>query len=84
MRERDYDLVHITWRDAGGQGGWHSLEEAKKCNPVNIHSVGWLIREDKRTVTVAGSFSVDGGISNRDTIPRQNITSKRILVRGVR
>ncbi len=84
MRERDYDLVHVTWRDASGTGVWHSLEEARQCNPISIHSVGWLIREDKRTVTVVGSFGANGSVSDRNTIPKANITSKRILVRGVR
>ena len=84
MKERDYDLVHLTWRDAAGNNSWHSLEEAKAAAPVNIHTVGWLVKEDKRTVTIVGSYCRDGGVHNRDTIPKANITSKRILVRGRR
>lgn len=55
----DAPLVTVRWEDCQSHNGWSSLDDACKAEPAEVVSVGWLIRKDKKVLTVAHGRSVD-------------------------
>ena len=57
-------LVKVTWWDHASKDEWMSREEAiKDVDPVLVSSVGYLLREGDRWVTIAGSLASDEDVS---------------------
>ncbi len=53
-------LVRINWKDSCslvGGGVWSDRDEVKKLKPSDIISVGWVIKENKKKITIAAHFS---------------------------
>ena len=48
-------LVKVTWLDTNetSDSGWLSLDEVKKNKPCKISSVGWIVNEDEKFITIA-------------------------------
>ena len=69
------DIAIVEWLDANNYGNWGSTEDAEEADVTPISSVGWLLVEDDRRVTLVGSYSSSTGlVANRITIPRTCIT----------
>lgn len=71
-------IAVVDWFDASTQRGPLRPDE---MNPfVILRTVGWLVREDKESVTVAMDYFEDEG-TYRDIahIPRVNIRRMRVL-----
>lgn len=65
-------IVAVVWLDAVANSGWTDHDEAPE--PVEIHSVGWLVRRTKTGITIA--TSIGGSEHNGSmTIPRGMIRS---------
>ena len=79
-----YDLAHVVWLDPSGRQKWQDLEEAKRAEPITCECVGWVIKNDKKCLTLASSVSLDpdgrsiSEVGDRTTLPKNNIL--RIIV----
>ena len=63
-------LVKVTWFDTNetSDSGWLSLEEVKKNKPCKVASVGWLINEDEKFVTIAADIDAHENKSDADDL----------------
>jgi hypothetical protein len=71
-------IVEIEWEDSAGYntGAWVSKHE--RIRPLVIHSVGYVHREDKRTIELAPHISPEQTCGNM-SIPRTAIRKLREL-----
>ena len=63
-------LVKVTWFDTNetSDSGWLSLEEVKKNKPCKVASVGGLINEDEKFVTIAADIDAHENESEADDL----------------
>lgn len=75
----------MVWEDCiADQNGWMGREDLLAWGTVDlpfVHTVGFLVSEDKRFILIAGSVSADESHSFAEVqkIPRGAIHSIRIL-----
>lgn len=75
-----YALELVTWRDAGGEeDGWKDPKDIDDENPI-IQSVGWVVKETEKNVTLAMDLADDGDTHTRGRIPKGMIVSRITLV----
>lgn len=70
-------IAVIEWLDASYDDGPLSLDELDPC--IVLHTVGWLLREDRTSVTVAMERGADWRYRSITHIPRKVIRSIRKL-----
>ena len=63
-------LVKVTWFDTNetSDSGWLSLDEVKKNTPCKVASVGWLINEDEKFITIAADIDAHENESEADDL----------------
>lgn len=70
-------MVEVEWIDPGGVNGWHSAAEAEEAwTKVQepIHSLGYLLEDSERGVSIVGGYGRNGEmLDNSTTIPRANV-----------
>lgn len=68
-------FVLVEWLDAmSDDAGWKSWKKVAKQEPVLVHSLGYVVRDEPEFMTVAGSVVViDGTLDGDVTIPRSMI-----------
>lgn len=74
-------IVWIEWNDASYQTGELTLEE---LNPlIRLHSVGWLLREDDESISIAMERCDEQSTYRHVThIPKVNVVRiKRVQVK---
>ena len=61
-------IVLVEWEDTFADVGWAEDD----LNPIIVHSVGWVIRKDKRKILLAGMIGTAGleDKNCRQAIPR--------------
>ncbi len=65
-----YKAVKICWLDSRGMTArWEFSDELEKLPPCEIVSVGFIVKETKKYITIACSVSEDQ-ILGRLTIPK--------------
>lgn len=75
-----YRLLKVTWLDACSlPAGWKSVKKAKKSKPAEIVSVGYLVKERKRSITLVSSLTDDGDCDGDVVIPRDWIVRTKKL-----
>ena len=52
-------IVEVNWVDANGNDGWVSLKRAQTHNLAPTNSIGYIIKKNKRQITIAQSISGD-------------------------
>ena len=57
MRAVEVRIVKVVWVDSVATIGWRDVEE--EFEPCKVESVGYLWREDKDVVVLAGSVQLD-------------------------
>lgn len=76
----DMKLVVVTWNDAWGCSSWTDFDQGKVRLPAVVHTVGWLIRDDKHGVFVAARFDPENeNIGSANFIPRGMIVRINIV-----
>jgi len=75
----DFPLAFVLWEDAYSHDDWVSLDEAKSHEPCLVKSVGWLVDESERHVTIIQSLS-SGEAGSRITVPKVYIKLFQTLV----
>lgn len=63
----------VTWRDSSTLRGWRSIEDGAH-KTATITSVGWLVQQTPKTVTITTSISECGNVADSLSIPREAIT----------
>ena len=52
--------IRIEWLDhCSLQGGWKHASDADKLTPATVLTVGWVVKETKKYITVASIWSED-------------------------
>lgn len=49
-------LRYVRWIDSNGGSGWTPLTTLAWFSPVEIHSIGWLLKEDGESLTLVQSY----------------------------
>jgi hypothetical protein len=65
---KKFRYVQVEWVDAISYTDWREASEAGQL-PV-ITTRGWLIRDEEKFVTIAGSIGQDGQFGEIITIPK--------------
>lgn len=77
-------IIYIKWLDSWTRGGWHDQEkyeekESRRAHPCE--SVGFLLSENEKVISIAGSISdVNTTCGEVITIPKVNIVGKLQLL----
>ena len=63
-------LVKVNWIETNetSDSGWLSLDEVKKNKPCKVASVGWLINEDEKFITIAADIDAHENESEADDL----------------
>lgn len=75
-------LLHVTWNDScsiDGGGTWKGSERVASMTPSRIDSVGWVLSETAKSVTLVSSVCESDNVSGEICIPKGCIVRKRIL-----
>lgn len=75
----DFPLAYVLWEDAYSQDDWVPLNEAKTYTPCHIKSVGWLVDESEKHITIIQSVG-DNEACSRIVIPKPYIRLFQTLV----
>ena len=80
----DYKLVICYWKDIVSQAEWSELTDAKKREPADCVTVGWVIRQDAGTTILTNEFNFKNNkvideCGNTTTIPTANIVGMKTL-----
>lgn len=70
----------IDWRDAAGDGGWKWMPDLK-IKHYDVHSIGYLIMEDKDYYVLAMSLTSEFQSGDRLQIPKKWVT-KATKIKG--
>lgn len=74
-------LVEITWVDPVEDPKWLDLDPKDPPRPVEVRSVGWVIHQDKTSLTLASSVTAEGS-GGWLTLPLGVIRKTRVLGEG--
>ena len=80
---KHYPLVHIVWLDHWSEDGWMGVEDA--CNkPIHsdIHSIGWLLKEDEHRYLICNNIADDGTGCMYMCILKGTVTKFEVLANG--
>lgn len=70
-------IVRIRWVDTCGYPSWRPLDEVQeKSAPDSCETVGYLIKANKRALTISQSLGATGNVDNSISIPRAAIRGK--------
>lgn len=77
------DLVHVTWEDSlGCVAGWQFFEE-RSTEPGTIESVGWILTETKRAISLVPHVARSEGVEDHGmgilTIPKSCILKRTTI-----
>ena len=73
--------LYIEWEDSISLSGqiWHKQDNP--VAPIICKTAGFVIEENKRSITIASHITPAGGMAGDITIPKRAITKRRILSR---
>lgn len=70
-------LELIEWYDAGGEAiGWLALSDVDGDDTPLVRSVGWVVKETERNITLAMDLAEDGETNTRGRIPKGMIKNR--------
>ena len=59
-----FELVLVTWLDAASYGdGWYGSQDDLPDEPLEVETVGWLVKQTEKVVIVArtaSEFKIEG------------------------
>ena len=78
-------IMEIEWNDAASSDdGWLKLGDRAPLTPMTCRTVGYLLKADKKHLTVTTCLSEDGHINYQFTIPMAFVRSAKVLRRAHR
>ena len=76
-----YPLAKVDWIDASTQDSWQSIENAKTQEDFIVHTIGWVISDTKRYITLGTGLSSHGQSAATWRIPKGMVV-KRTNIKG--
>lgn len=79
---KKFKKVHVEWYDAASSTGWIGFSRLPPL--AKVQTTGYLIRNEKKFLTICGSYTETEDESDRDygdciTIPRAWVRVKRLV-----
>ena len=68
----------IVWNDSTALRGWHPINSPEH-KTSSITSIGWIIKQEPKTVTITTSISQFGNVMDALSIPRNSIKRMKRL-----
>ena len=57
MKEKDYRLEYVVWRDTVEEhAGWHTYSDMKKLKTAVCDEIGWILEENKDEIKLMASM----------------------------
>lgn len=70
----------ISWTDAVSTDDWTDIKIAKELKPYLMHSVGFVLNEDKECVVIALTWDFEGdSVSQFLSIPKRWIKDRQVV-----
>ena len=77
---KKYPIVEIIWQDATSHQGWHDIDElAEDFECMNVRSVGYLIKKDRKFVKIVMGITEDDQTNMVMVIPAKWVQSIKVL-----
>ena len=76
MKSR-YPLTWVEWVDSANAPGWRL--DADSCSVITVHTVGYLVYEDRRVIKLAQSVSNTDHMADIMNIPQQCVKKRKRL-----
>ena len=77
-----FPLVLIVWEDHTSNDNWVTQENMKEQTATaTIHSVGWLIQEDKRQYVIASAIDLSDGTTGTTQTILKKVAKKTVLAK---
>ncbi len=68
---KENTLVRVDWEDANSQCGWNSRKRMQEVDlGYACTSVGFVIRETKKNLAIAGTIGENGSCTDPISIPK--------------
>lgn len=79
-QKTQHPLVQVTWIDITSVTRWESLQHHQQQEPLDCVSVGYVIRSDKKQMTIAQTLCLSNGdVTESLVIPRSVIRNIKVL-----
>lgn len=81
----EYPLLYVEWEDHSGAEGWSPLTETIAGNDDTYlcQSVGWLLAENSKRITIAASISPANLNKPRTDVGGQMTIAKSLITKRV-
>lgn len=74
-------IVHVKWEDSHvNNGAWADPSDVKAW-PLTIKTAGFLVAEDKKTITIASSVAKEGNWAGVIKIPKSCILKRKVIAK---
>lgn len=73
----------VKWRDSSALQGWHSVDDNRHGNITTITSIGWLVKETAKVITITTSISECGNVMDALSIPKEAVTKMTKIPRHI-
>lgn len=82
---KDKKMIYVEWVDSCQSHNWQAVEELKSQRSLHCFSVGWIVAENKDSITLAANISEKNhptafyqccGVM---TIPQKAIVQKKVM-----
>lgn len=76
-----YPIVMVAWEDHSSKDGWLDQEQINKdaAADIVIHSVGWLVKEDKKQYALASGVGNGGEFTCVQYILKGTVVKKVVI-----
>lgn len=72
-------MVEVEWHDACGSAGWKDIAEYNNLVPMKCRTVGYLLKQSKKEITIALTQAVNHDLNQSICIPAAWVTKIRKL-----
>ena len=77
-----FSIIEIKWRDACSHYGWRSIDN-HRANKLSVcQTVGYLLKKDSKSITLAQSIDDSGSTTESIVIPKAGIVKMKTLKTG--
>ena len=83
LKSNKYPLAVVDWIDSAGDNAcWINKKHIRSMPPCKCRTVGFILEETKKHITLLQNISDSDEIMGRITIPQVAIKKKKILRKG--
>lgn len=67
----------IEWVDSASSRGWNDIDDNAAHSIVSVYTAGYIVRQDKHSITVTTSITSIGHVMDSLTIPKVAVVSSK-------